>query len=409
MLEPRQLLAADSVTTAFDNGVVNELNPTAEIAVNLDAGQRIAIAATSDEFDPQLRFLNSAGGQLRSDQDSGPGQDALISHYVVQSSGQYLVEVSAESGTGNFDLRIDVVSDIDLESDENNANDSIGGADPIRFSTAGTTQTAEVAGTLSAFDTDLFQLGFLNAGELVSLDANSFSPIASTLQPFVDVVSSDGQVVFDSDSSDGVFSGEVPTTGEFYARVSTKVAAIDGSRFVLSDATASWSELRNSAIATGQDLASITSAQQNELLYETFGIGVWIGLTDETTEGTFVWSDGTPLSFTKWNGGTPSGGDYTYITSNGEWRNDNNGNRFGIIESVIEATDRTFAGRGFRSQYNLKVGVTDGVAPIVEHVSSLPNNGGTLTDVLSTFTVNFSEDIDQSTLVDANFELRGAG
>ena len=409
LLEPRQMLAADSMTTTFDNGVIDGLNPTVEVAVNLNAGQRIAIAARSNDFDPQLLFSNSAGGQLRNDQDSGSGNDALISHYVVQSSGQYVVEVSAESGVGDFDLRIDVVSEIDLESDENNANSSISGANSLRFSNAGTTQAAEVAGTLSSFDIDLFQLGRLNAGETVSLNAVSFLPSNSTLQPFVDVVNSEGQPILDFDVSDGIFSGTVPATGDYYARVDTRVAVIDGSRFVVSDNAASWSDSRSNAVTAGKDLASIATAQQNELLYETFGTELWIGLSDSATEGTFVWSDGTPLTYTNWNGGSPSSGDFTYLTSDGEWRNDGSGNRFGVVESAVEATDESLSGKGFRSQYILQVVVTDDVSPVVESVSRLPNNGESLTGVLNTFTVNFSEDIDQSTLSDANFELRAAG
>jgi uncharacterized protein YegL len=50
---------------------------------------------------------------------------------------------------------------------------------------------------------------------------------------------------------------------------------------------------------------------------------VWLGLTDRGTEGTFVWSDGTPLDATFWHKGEPndwgSGEDCTHNYKSGLW------------------------------------------------------------------------------------------
>ena len=51
--------------------------------------------------------------------------------------------------------------------------------------------------------------------------------------------------------------------------------------------------------AQGGDLVTVTSLEAHDALRRaTFGLdwtSWWIGLSDTATEGTFVWSDGTPL------------------------------------------------------------------------------------------------------------------
>ncbi|MCB9569952.1 MAG: CotH kinase family protein [Myxococcales bacterium] len=62
--------------------------------------------------------------------------------------------------------------------------------------------------------------------------------------------------------------------------------------------------------AKGGELVSIhDQATQDWLVQEAFAIASadwWIGLSDIQQEGTFVWSDGTPLDFTAWNEGEPN-------------------------------------------------------------------------------------------------------
>jgi hypothetical protein len=64
----------------------------------------------------------------------------------------------------------------------------------------------------------------------------------------------------------------------------------------------------------GFELTSIESQDEHDWIWETAGDtgdpqDWWIGLEDRETEGTYVWSDGTPLgSYTNWNPGQPDNG-----------------------------------------------------------------------------------------------------
>lgn len=69
----------------------------------------------------------------------------------------------------------------------------------------------------------------------------------------------------------------------------------------------------------------------NQLIYEYGDASpIWIGLTDKTTEGTYVWEDGTPLGsdYTNWDpsrNGTSASHDCVYLNpgKNGLWNEDN--------------------------------------------------------------------------------------
>ncbi|XP_022098537.1 alpha-N-acetylgalactosamine-specific lectin-like [Acanthaster planci] len=60
-------------------------------------------------------------------------------------------------------------------------------------------------------------------------------------------------------------------------------------------------------------LVSITSAGEEELMYMvlesalgTVSKDIWTGMTDQAREGTFIWTDGTEISYTNWATNQPS-------------------------------------------------------------------------------------------------------
>ncbi|MEW5855229.1 MAG: lectin-like protein [Myxococcota bacterium] len=97
-----------------------------------------------------------------------------------------------------------------------------------------------------------------------------------------------------------------------------------------------WNECRNWCLETlpGFDSATITNAEEHAALGNFLNGDVWVGLTDRnqlldgtpvSSEGVYVWIDGTPfdygatLGLTPWCGGEPNnaGGDEDCVEYNG--------------------------------------------------------------------------------------------
>ena len=94
--------------------------------------------------------------------------------------------------------------------------------------------------------------------------------------------------------------------------------------FYNSNTTTNWATAQQQAQAVGGNLVSINDATENTAIQtaaQAAGLtgGVWIGLTDQTTEGTWIWADGSGSTFTNWNPGEPgnSGGFPCYTDEDG--------------------------------------------------------------------------------------------
>ena len=72
-----------------------------------------------------------------------------------------------------------------------------------------------------------------------------------------------------------------------------------------------WDDAEKRCVGIGGHLASVHDAEDasavSELCLAHLGEagGCWIGLSDKGHEGSFQWSDGSPLDFVDWNPGEP--------------------------------------------------------------------------------------------------------
>ena len=80
----------------------------------------------------------------------------------------------------------------------------------------------------------------------------------------------------------------------------------------LTSSRANWDVAEGEAIAFGGHLAAINDAAENEFILANFFRNqdpdriLWIGLTDRSSEGTFSWMTGEPVTFTNWHHEEPN-------------------------------------------------------------------------------------------------------
>ncbi len=111
-------------------------------------------------------------------------------------------------------------------------------------------------------------------------------------------------------------------TGHYYKRVSC----------------GSWKQCESQAVAEGAHLVTINSAEENAWLIQTFGSDyLWIGFTDENSEGNWRWVSGEAVTYTNWADAEPNNlniENHSHFTDGGKW-NDLDGNRTDFTTDAI--------------------------------------------------------------------------
>jgi len=88
------------------------------------------------------------------------------------------------------------------------------------------------------------------------------------------------------------------------------VQGLSGNAYLFCEGDATWLDARRACESVGYSLVIIDDATEDSFVFRelesrSFG-NSWIGLNDRDTEGTWVWLDGLPASYTNWEIGSPS-------------------------------------------------------------------------------------------------------
>ncbi|KAM9795594.1 uncharacterized protein ACB057_010466 [Neosynchiropus ocellatus] len=103
--------------------------------------------------------------------------------------------------------------------------------------------------------------------------------------------------------------------------------------YFISTSRRNWMESRRDCLAKGGDLVVIDSEEEQMFVSTLLDVSQnsWIGLTDSTTEGAWIWVDGSPVTAEFWQPGQPNDwkadqdcGEITRSSSDGrgEWNDD---------------------------------------------------------------------------------------
>lgn len=82
-----------------------------------------------------------------------------------------------------------------------------------------------------------------------------------------------------------------------------------GACFMLFTDSVSWSDARDActSLGPGTRLVTLTTLAEHELLVAmSMGFNVWLGATDASQEGEFLWVTGEPVTFAVWDEGEPN-------------------------------------------------------------------------------------------------------
>jgi len=84
--------------------------------------------------------------------------------------------------------------------------------------------------------------------------------------------------------------------------------SVNGHYYQRFDTSRTWSNARTYCEGRGAHLATLTSQGENDFVYQNVGQqgwNIWLGGTDENSEGNWEWITGETWSYTNWGSGQP--------------------------------------------------------------------------------------------------------
>ncbi len=376
------------------------------------AGDKVAIAVDTPAsgLDPYLELRDANDSTVASENNGGPDSDDYLSYYSIPADGTYYVRVGDyyyNTTPGSYEVRVELARGIQLESDRNYNNNSFSNADVLTLQQGDAGHLlATVAGTVMApesttWDQDRYQLGTLTAGNQVALSLQL--PADSSLVPRVRLLKADGTEVADEDGDpwDAHFLGTIADgqDGVYYAELSSYWSYGDH-RYLVTDSM-TWSQAQALAVSLGGNLVTINDAAEQQWVDDTFDQfgSFWLGLTDEASEGTWLWASGQEVTYTNWISGEPNttSYDYAYMENGaGGWRDYSVTSTLrAVLEFDVAGIDG--GGPGPFAQYVLDVNVMDLLPPVVTEITQTPS-GDPATQPVDFFQITFNEDLAAATV-----------
>ncbi|MDB9485409.1 lectin-like protein, partial [Dolichospermum circinale CS-537/01] len=187
----------------------------------------------------------------------------------------------------------------------------------VSYSITGTANSSDYTGaTPGTGKTITFAAGSSTA--ILIIDPTADTTVESDETVALTLASGTGYTVGTTTAVTGTISNDDSTNPIFNYNGSQYTLTIDGT----------WQQAQAQAQSLGGNLVTINSQEEQDWLVSTFGGNeeLWIGLTDEVTEGQFNWASNETSTYTNWfpgqpdNGG-PEGEDYVVMNfgAAGQW------------------------------------------------------------------------------------------
>jgi len=123
----------------------------------------------------------------------------------------------------------------------------------------------------------------------------------------------------------------------------TLVVGEAGRAYLVCGVRRNWTGARDRCRELGTHLATIQTPEESALLSASLTVSSWMGLNDRAQEGTFAWSNGEAVLFTRWRAREPNarrGEDCGELYANGEWNDKDCNTRLGYVcEGTLDGTD----------------------------------------------------------------------
>lgn len=98
------------------------------------------------------------------------------------------------------------------------------------------------------------------------------------------------------------------------------IGQFNSNRYFISNTAVHWWEADSIALEAGGELTEIETSTENIWVFDHLDENVWIGLSDHEEEGTFVWSNDVPVTYSNLQGTNDPTLDYVSINFfNGAW------------------------------------------------------------------------------------------